>query len=75
MVRAAVQSAVDARQRVTVRSGGHCYEDFVDNDEVRVIIDLSLLTEICFDRDRNAFAREIAEQIEEARAQYEQTHS
>jgi hypothetical protein len=54
----AVQDAVQARQRVTVRSGGHCYEDFVDNVDVRVIIDLTQLTDISFDAQRGAFAVE-----------------
>src|SRR5699024_4168480 len=29
------------RKRVTVRSGGHCYEDFVCGEDVRVILDIS----------------------------------
>jgi len=36
-----VQQAVDAGQRVTVRCGGHCYEDFVCDNQAGVIIDLS----------------------------------
>src|SRR4051812_42938085 len=36
---AANQPTADpARTRVTVRSGGHCYEDFVCGDDVRVIL-------------------------------------
>jgi hypothetical protein len=54
----AVQDAVRARLRVAVRSSGHCFEDFVDNADVRVIIDLSQLTEISFDAQRDAFAVE-----------------
>jgi FAD/FMN-containing dehydrogenase len=44
-VRYAVQQAVNARPqlRVTVRGGGHCYEDFVSNNDGGVIIDLSPL--------------------------------
>jgi hypothetical protein len=57
-VTTAVQRAVHAGKRVTVRSGGHCYEDFVDNADVQVIIDLSRLTEITFDTERDAFAVE-----------------
>ncbi len=37
----AVQQAVDDHRRVTVRSGGHCYEDFVSNNNGGVIIDVS----------------------------------
>ncbi|QHS51402.1 FAD-binding oxidoreductase [Edaphobacter sp. 12200R-103] len=35
---------VRAGLRPTVRSGGHCYEDFVDNNPGGAIIDLSLLS-------------------------------
>ncbi|WP_433831141.1 BBE domain-containing protein [Actinoplanes sp. CA-015351] len=45
----AVQDAVDERRRLTVRSGGHCYENFVSNPETRVILDLSLLSQVSFD--------------------------
>jgi FAD/FMN-containing dehydrogenase len=37
----AVQEAVDREMRVTVRCGGHCYEDFVCDNHDGVIIDLS----------------------------------
>ena len=40
----ALQQAVSAGQRPTVRSGAHCYEDFVVNNPGGVILDLSLLT-------------------------------
>ncbi len=39
----ALQRAVTAGMRPTVRSGGHCYEDFVVNNPNGVILDLSLL--------------------------------
>lgn len=44
-VRAAVQQALDAnpRRRVTMRSGGHCYEDFVSGNDDGVIVDVSQL--------------------------------
>jgi FAD/FMN-containing dehydrogenase len=32
-VRSAVQRAVDDGLRITVRSGGHCYEDFVSGND------------------------------------------
>ncbi|MFC7328237.1 FAD-binding oxidoreductase [Marinactinospora rubrisoli] len=34
------------RSRITARSGGHCYENFVCAPDVRVIIDVSLMDEI-----------------------------
>jgi len=37
----AVQRAVDDGRRITVRGGGHCYEDFVSGNDGGVIIDLS----------------------------------
>ncbi|MDQ3724979.1 MAG: FAD-binding protein [Actinomycetota bacterium] len=40
-VLATVQRAYDEGKRITVRSGGHCYEDFVCDNEGGVLIDLS----------------------------------
>ncbi|WP_243719483.1 FAD-binding oxidoreductase [Actinomadura sp. KC06] len=63
-VRAALQQAVtepspdDRRDRITVRSGGHCYEDFVCSEDVRVIIDVSLMDEIYEDPDMKAICVE-----------------
>ncbi|MFC3520476.1 FAD-binding protein [Streptomonospora nanhaiensis] len=42
------------RSRITVRSGGHCYEDFVSSPDVRVIIDVSLMNGIYWDAHRQA---------------------
>ncbi|MEU4245487.1 FAD-binding oxidoreductase [Actinoplanes sp. NPDC026619] len=53
----AVQEAVKTGKRVTVRSGGHCFEGFVD-DEVRLLIDMSGMTGVSFDAARNAFVVE-----------------
>src|SRR5580704_14526678 len=39
----ALQRVVNAGMRPTVRSGGHCYEDFVVNNPGGAILDLSLL--------------------------------
>ncbi|RXH56303.1 FAD-dependent oxidoreductase [Granulicella sibirica] len=39
----ALQSIVAAGLRPTVRSGGHCYEDFVANNPNGVILDVSML--------------------------------
>ena len=40
----ALERFVHAGLRPTVRAGGHCYEDFVDNNPQGAIIDISLLT-------------------------------
>jgi hypothetical protein len=40
------------RTRVTVRSGGHCYEDFVCGDDVRVILGLSPMCGLAHDPRR-----------------------
>ncbi|AUG80937.1 FAD-linked oxidase [Kitasatospora sp. MMS16-BH015] len=51
----AVQEAVDAGKRISVRSGGHCYADFVFNPEVKVVIDTSLLDTVGYDERFQAF--------------------
>jgi FAD/FMN-containing dehydrogenase len=43
---AALQQIVSAGLRPTVRSGGHCYEDFVANNPGGAILDMSLLTAV-----------------------------
>ena len=43
-VQEALQRVVHAGMRPTIRSGGHCYEDFVVNNPGGAILDLSLLT-------------------------------
>ena len=40
----ALQRIVSSGMRPTVRSGGHCYEDFAVNNPNGAILDLSLLT-------------------------------
>lgn len=52
---AAVQDAVRAGRRIAVRSGGHCFEGFVDDPQVRTLIDMSLLNRVDYDPDRGAF--------------------
>lgn len=42
-VAAALQRVVDEGRRPTIRSGGHCYEDFVVNNPGGSILDLSVL--------------------------------
>jgi FAD/FMN-containing dehydrogenase len=48
-VRQALQSAVHDGVRPTVRSGGHCYENFSANNPGGVLLDLSLLNTVDFD--------------------------
>lgn len=54
----AVQEAVDAGKRVSVRSGGHCYADFVYHSASKVVIDMSAMNRISYDQNRQAFAVE-----------------
>jgi hypothetical protein len=55
---AALQEAVNNKQRPVVRSGGHCLEGFVSDPAAQMLIDLSLMTNICFDEEKAAFAVE-----------------
>jgi FAD/FMN-containing dehydrogenase len=48
-VREALQNAVRDGVRPTVRSGGHCYENFTANNPGGVLIDLSLLNSVDLD--------------------------
>lgn len=50
-----VQEAVDRGKRLSVRSGGHCYEDFVFHPEVEVVLDMSGMQEVSYDAARRAF--------------------
>jgi aclacinomycin oxidase len=54
----AVQDVVRDELRVAVRSGGHCLEGFVADPAVRVVIDTSLMTGVCYDSEMAAFAVE-----------------
>ncbi|MFC0041226.1 FAD-binding oxidoreductase [Actinomadura rayongensis] len=55
---AAVDDAVRARRRIGVRSGGHCLDGIVGNDEVRALIDFAEMRALAFDPEMNAFAIE-----------------
>ncbi|TDD80885.1 FAD-binding oxidoreductase [Actinomadura darangshiensis] len=46
------------RKRITVRSGGHCYEDFVCGTDVRVILDVSPMCDMYHDSDMDAYCVE-----------------
>jgi hypothetical protein len=45
----AVQEAMDAGTRMSVKGGGHCYADSVFNDEVRVVIDTGAMNSVSYD--------------------------
>lgn len=47
-----------ARTRITVRAGGHCYEDFVCGDDVRVILDVSPMYGVYYDPGMGAWCVE-----------------
>ncbi|MEU4577601.1 FAD-binding protein [Nonomuraea sp. ATR24] len=53
----AVGRAVRENRRLTVRSGGHCYENFV-GEGAEVVLDLCEMSEVYFDEERRAFAIE-----------------
>ncbi len=57
-VREIVQRAVDSGRRVTVRSGGHCYEDFAVGNVDGVIVDMAAMNGAYFDEDRGAYCVE-----------------
>ncbi|MFI6983493.1 FAD-binding oxidoreductase [Embleya sp. NPDC050154] len=48
----------NAGRRITVRSGGHCYENFVSSPDVAVIIDVSGMNRVYFDPRENAYCIE-----------------
>ena len=52
----AVQEAVRSGKQLAVRSGGHCFEDFVDNGDVKVLLDMSTCDEVSFDARYRAFS-------------------
>lgn len=54
----AVEDAVRAGKRIAVRSGGHCYEDFVYNPQVQIVIDLSAMNSVHYDEAHRAFVVE-----------------
>src|SRR6185295_18010035 len=53
-----VQDALSEGRRLAVTSGGHCLEGFVSDPDVRVIIDVSPMKRVYFDRRMNAVAVE-----------------
>ncbi|WP_396230623.1 FAD-binding oxidoreductase, partial [Frankia sp. ACN1ag] len=59
-----VQDAVQTGRRLSIRSGGHCYADFVSNPEVKILLDLSALNGVSYDDRRHAFAVGAGTQLE-----------
>ncbi len=53
-----VQEAVSADRRITVRSGGHCYENFSVGNEGGVIVDMAPMNRVYFDEEMKAFCVE-----------------
>ena len=51
---AALQETVNENYRLAIRGGGHCLENFVSNNEVEVIIDISQMKGINYDPEFNA---------------------
>lgn len=58
-----VGQAVRAQQKIAVRSGGHCYENFVSDPAVHTVIDMSEMDKVYFDRSREAFVIEPGAQL------------
>jgi FAD/FMN-containing dehydrogenase len=54
----AVNEAVTAGKQIAVRSGGHCFENFTASPDVKVLLDMSEMTNVYFDAERRAFAVE-----------------
>ncbi|MDQ6779596.1 MAG: FAD-binding oxidoreductase [Candidatus Eremiobacteraeota bacterium] len=68
----AVQDAVREGRRIAVTSGGHCLEGFVADPSVQVIIDVSPMKRVDFDRQRAAVCVEAGATVGETlRSLYE----
>jgi FAD binding domain-containing protein/berberine-like enzyme len=52
----AVGIAVAQGKQIAVRSGGHGYENFTANDDVKVLLDMSEMTAVTYDSARRAFS-------------------
>jgi FAD/FMN-containing dehydrogenase len=55
-VRQAVANSVRDGLRIAARSGGHCFEDFVDSAETKSLIDLRRLDRVDWDDEHRAFS-------------------
>jgi aclacinomycin oxidase len=52
----AVSDAVRSGRRIAARSGGHCFEGFSAEPEVRMLLDMSPMDAVGYDATRRAFA-------------------
>ncbi|MGQ4601532.1 FAD-binding protein [Nocardia sp. R6R-6] len=57
-VRVAVARSVSEGSPLAVRSGGHGFDDFVDNDRTQTIVDLQRMNAVSWDETHRAFAVE-----------------
>ncbi|MFC6093108.1 FAD-binding oxidoreductase [Saccharothrix lopnurensis] len=62
----AVSEAVARGRRIAVRSGGHGWEDFTTSSDIKVLLDLSLMDQVQFDRSKRAFSIEPGTTLGEA---------
>src|ERR1700761_6702803 len=62
----ALQRAINAGMRPTVRRGGHCYEDFVVNNPGGMLLDLSLLKSDALPGDGDRYRISPGHQLGEA---------
>ena len=54
----AVQAAVSSGKRITVRSGGHCYENFSVGNDGGVILDMAPMNRVYYDDAMKAYCIE-----------------
>lgn len=52
----AVAEAVRAGKRVAVRSGGHCFEDFTADPDIKILLDMSPMDAVGYDPAMRAFS-------------------
>lgn len=52
----AVEDAVKSGKRIAARGGGHCFESFVDNPQVKMLLDMSQLNDVSWDDRHRAFS-------------------
>lgn len=54
----ALRDAVRAGKRLIVRSGAHCFEDFLSEESIQVVLDISPMNAVGYDAGRRAFVTE-----------------
>ncbi|MEV6279498.1 FAD-binding protein [Nocardia sp. NPDC051832] len=60
---AAVGQAVAGGLRIAARSGGHCFDGFVDDPRTQAIIDLSRMNKVYFDQAHQAYSVDAGTEI------------